>query len=102
MLAHPFPGPRRRKRFCRYTLALRVYGAPFWLWPTAALRLYGESFYVASLPFEPSRPISEAREQLGRFARQHVELLCEPPATDSHYGALAAMDVPMWHSRRSV
>ena len=24
--------------FWRYTLALRVYGAPFWLWPTAALR----------------------------------------------------------------
>ncbi len=39
MLAHPLPGPRRRTRFWPYTLALRVYGAPFWLWPTAALRL---------------------------------------------------------------
>jgi len=38
MLAHPLPGPRRRSRFWRYTLALRVYGAPFWLRPTAARR----------------------------------------------------------------
>ncbi len=39
MLAHPLPGPRRRTRFWRYTLAQRVYGAPFWLRPTAALRV---------------------------------------------------------------
>jgi hypothetical protein len=29
MLAHPLPGPRRRTRFWRYTLAQRVYGARF-------------------------------------------------------------------------
>ena len=29
MLAHPLPGPRRRTRFWRYTLALRVYGPRF-------------------------------------------------------------------------
>jgi hypothetical protein len=29
MLAHPLPGPRRRTRFWRYTLAQRVYSARF-------------------------------------------------------------------------
>jgi hypothetical protein len=38
MLAHPLAGPRRRAHIWRYTtLARRVYGAPFWLRPTAAL-----------------------------------------------------------------
>jgi hypothetical protein len=38
MLAHALPGRRRRTRFWRYTLARRMYGALFWLRPTAALR----------------------------------------------------------------
>ncbi len=39
MLAHALAGRRRRTRFWRYTLARRMYGAPFWLRPTAALRV---------------------------------------------------------------
>jgi hypothetical protein len=38
ILAHALPGPRRRARFWRYTLARRVYGAPPRLQPTPALR----------------------------------------------------------------
>ena len=38
MLAHALPGRRRRTRYSRYTLVRRMYGAPFWLRPTAALR----------------------------------------------------------------
>jgi len=38
VLAHALAGRRRRTRFWRYTLARRMYGAPFWLRPTAALR----------------------------------------------------------------
>jgi hypothetical protein len=39
MLAHALPSLRRRTRFWRYTLVRRMYGAPFWLRPTAALRM---------------------------------------------------------------
>jgi glycosyltransferase involved in cell wall biosynthesis len=37
--------------------------------------------------------ISEARDRLARYARRHVELLCEPLETDAYYAALADMDI---------